>query len=408
MVPIYTFPQIWKKLFLNSGTCVLHSVHNFGPWSSPRSSPRVQSPGFVPSPFLSITSLLQFSGPADSDLIISISIMKFFEELFMNYTYTMGKIIMPLESTFPCECAGYNLDCPQLPCKCVNKQDCPQAQPLCAPGETKIEFVRGGVVRAWVTWEAYLGDIVHEVFQVVIKSATSAVEPTDDVAKLKALKEKWPNTRTMIQDQFMKREKRKGKAAVFDLLTERDAWRVLLDEYVDKAVNTISPVFASRGNQRGINETFQSLFCSKSGPFPPVSKKIVYLAGHPFQFKYVDCRGETDVEIGNETTLCDILRLYYGLRCAFTHGSVEKTLKCGALADFPEKPIQLIVKESEVHERAVVEHSFVELYEKIKSQGKEAEVTLNDLKNMISFLKQCASKLTVIMSDWLVEMGIQE
>ena len=49
------------------------------------------------------------------------------------------------------------------------------------------------------------------------------------------------------------------------------------------------------------------------------------------------------------------------------------------------------------------------LYEKIESDRKEAHITLNDLKIMISFLKQCARHMTVIVSNWLIqEMGIQD
>ena len=338
----------------------------------------------------------------------------------------MGKITMTVESTLPCKCA-HKQDCPKAVCKCVvtgNKQQdcCPQVEPR----EITLEVVRGGVVRAWVTWEAYLGDIVHKVFQVVIKSATSDVKPTDqhtttNVAILEALEKKWSNIRTMIQLQFEaglgEGEPKKAAATLFDILKGKVTWQKLLDEHVDKAVDAMSPVFDPRGS--GIDKTFQKLFCSKQNFFDqPVSNRIVNLAGHVFRFKYLYCaKGKTesetesfDVEIKCGTTLCDILRLYYGLRCAFTHGSVEKTLNNGVLTNFPWNPIQLIVKQgSKVCESAVVQDSLMELYKKIENQKTEVQVTLNDLKNMVSFLKQCASHLTVIMNNWLVkEMKIKD
>ena len=57
-----------------------------------------------------------------------------------------------------------------------------------------------------------------------------------------------------------------------------------------------------------------------------------------FHFEYLYCnKDETesvDVGISHTTTVCNILYVHYELRSARTHGSVEKTLRYGALTNF--------------------------------------------------------------------------
>lgn len=332
------------------------------------------------------------------------------EVLFQDYNLTMGKIITAVESTS------------RFPCNCGHKQGCPQAEredvatEFVRGGEyVATEFVRGGVVQAWVIWEAYLGDIVHGVFEAVIESATSDVAKCNNVAKLKALTTKWPKIRTMIQREFEVRQKKKNGAAVFDVLTEEVTWRVLLDDHVDEAVDSMSPIFVGEDENRdGIDKKFQYLFFGSNHKNSQlsisVSKEIIKKKSatqdEVFYFEYLYRNKESvNAEITCETTLRNILRLYYGLRCAFAHGSVERTVKKGVLKYFPDSSDKLIIvsQKSEECESVVIQDSLFKLYEEIKSHKKEAHVTLNDLKNMISFLKQCARHLTVIMNNWYKE-----
>ena len=107
--------------------------------------------------------------------------------------------------------------------------------------------------------------------------------------------------------------------------------------------------------------------------------------------------------INKEESLRQILQFYYGLRCAFLHRSAQMTFKRGALANFPsgDSAIKLIVehKTGEICESAIktVQRSFVELYEKIRM---DADIRLCDLQTMVSFLNQCATYLTINMTNW--------
>ena len=65
-----------------------------------------------------------------------------------------------------------------------------------------------------------------------------------------------------------------------------------------------------------------------------ISKRVVNFGGVCYKFRYSPSSynaGEAQVEIRDETTLCNILdlRLYYGLRCLFAHGKHDKTFKRG-------------------------------------------------------------------------------
>lgn len=325
---------------------------------------------------------------------------KVLEELFRAYTLSMGSLMTTVTSLKDCQC----------------KHDCERLGDPKFQEEVQVDLIRGGVVRAWVNWEAFLGNIIREVFRIVIGENDSTITVEADRAQLKDLVEKWSHIRTLIEKQLERRGKAAVAAAAFDLLVGEDNWRTLLCRFLDEAVDAMSPIFAPGGNNRGINDTFKELFRLKGKEFPLVSNNIVNLKDNVFQFEYHVETGEPpfDVVIKKEDSLHYMLCLYYGLRCALTHGSADKTFKRGALTDFSKKvsSIELIVKQREVCESAVVQDScsrmvqksLAELYAKIEKYTKEAVVTLCDLETMVSFLKQCAKHLTIIMTNWLEEL----
>lgn len=74
------------------------------------------------------------------------------------------------------------------------------------PNLAALEFIRGGVVRAWAAWEAYLSELVEETYEVALTLATR--ESQSSAAKLRNLTSKWPHSRIIIQNQIKQRLER--------------------------------------------------------------------------------------------------------------------------------------------------------------------------------------------------------
>ena len=236
-----------------------------------------------------------------------------------------------------------------------------------------MKLLRGSVTQAWVNWEAFLGNLIRAVFRLVIGENDVTRMAEEDQAQLKYLVEKQPTIRTMIENQL----KRRGKgAAAFELIVSKDNWRTLPSDFSDKAIDSMSPIFAPGGNHRSINDTFKELFHKKGRELPQISSSFVNSGDEKvFYFNYyLESQKPLKVVIKKEESLRQILQFYYGLRCAFSHRSVQMTFEQGALANFPSgnSAIKLIVehKTGKMCESAIktVLRSFVELhvYEKLK------------------------------------------
>lgn len=293
------------------------------------------------------------------------------------------------------------------------------------------EFVRGGIVRAWVVWEAFLGDLVKEAFDLAICISSSAHSAHQE--QLGLLIENWPVSRTILRTRIGQHMKTKttqrgrfegpdqdtsesGKTKVapeviaLNLLLEKDCWKKLLWEFMTSEVNKMSPVFVG---DAGINNTFSTLFHKKMCVSQDVVEYVHHVCttrdGEMFEFNGMSyhyqlrTRG-VNIIIKEVQGLHNILRLYYGLRCAFTHGSIDKTLNYGALSNFPEtaEGIKIVGTDGvggPVNEDVAA--SLSNLYYKVRTFGKDAVVYYADLLNMIRFLKLCARMLLYVIARWI-------
>ena len=94
--------------------------------------------------------------------------------------------------------------------------------------------------------------------------------------------------------------------------------------------------------------------------------------------------------------LCNISRLYYGLRCALVHGKHKKTLR-GALKDFPND-IAGFSMPSKNDER--VKEYYVKLYKRVAEYGRTAWVSYLDFVNLTRFYSSAAYFLMLSVARW--------
>ena len=248
------------------------------------------------------------------------------------------------------------------------------------------EFVRGGIVRAWVAWEAYISELLEEAFWKAIElggTCGCAAEP------IRFLKEKWPQSDT--QDCLAKLN------ADEDSLEDNSK----LKDHLEKILRPMAPVFVAR--QLGINKVFSKLF-DKAYEDVPSKILTVFSLKHedftcPFQFSD---NTSAWLVIKDKDGIRDVLRLYYGMRCVLTHGCVEKTLK-GCLREFPEKPEDLKVQghHSKSGDRSEkVSKYLTHLYHKIVAEKKNVLIEYVDLVNMTRFLNFLAIQLMFVLKLW--------
>ena len=116
----------------------------------------------------------------------------------------------------------------------------------------------------------------------------------------------------------------------------RNPWKFLLEEECDHHLKHLQvPLF---GGPNGIDKTFEML-AVKEKDKKSISKRVVNFGSVCYMFRYSPSSynaREAQVEIRDETTLNNILCLYYGLQCIFAHGKHDKTFKQGgSLSEFP-------------------------------------------------------------------------
>ena len=246
------------------------------------------------------------------------------------------------------------------------------------------EFIRGGVVRAWVAWEAYISELLEEAFWKAIeldRTCGFAAEP------IRFLKEKWPQSDT--QDCLAK------------LNAKEESSEDKLKDHLEKTLRPMAPVF-NAGRQPGINKVFSRLFDKEIGDVPSrILMMLPKYEGFTCHFQFSD-NTRALLVIKEQDGIRDVLRLYYGMRCVLTHGCVEKTLK-GCLREFPEKPEDLKVqglnlKSGDPSDK--VSKYLTSLYHKIVAEKKNVLIEYADLVNMRRFLKLLAIQLMCVLKLW--------
>ena len=284
--------------------------------------------------------------------------------------------------------------------------------------DTGMEFVRGGIVAIMSAWESYVHDLFEEAFEVVIKVCSTYGRETG----LRHLYKQWPPSRTIIQTEVERQAAQKHGSRVevlaFDLLLEADqesegekkTWEKLLNAHCDRVLHgkTLLPIFDSRGigrdNVMTIDELFRQLFqIKKKGK--SLSDILIEVGG----FKYV-IRIPENTEVTLEPAeasdrsavdaLCNISRLYYGLRCALVHGKHRKTLE-GALKGFPDNSDNFPMP---AQNDEVLKKYYVDLYERIKKYGRNADVSYLTFLNLTRFYSSAAYFLMLAIAKWFYDL----
>lgn len=275
----------------------------------------------------------------------------------------------------------------------INGYLCGPRGPLKPDEPTATEFIRGGFVRAWTLWETYITDLLEEAFVIAVQVGTRSVSGTE--THLAALTRKWPSCRTAIQEEIKRRMQGSmlsSEVVAFDLLNNADSWKEILKEFQERTLRKMVPVF---GGNDGIDNTFKKLFTSKN---ITISDELVTITQEHFQHYYQLPRDQScELTIKEGEGVRDVLRLYYGMRCAFSHGRQKKPE--GALTDFPDNIQDLKVEGTASGKQTeAVGETLLYLYKNI---GKDAIIDFADFVNMTRFLLRCARLLLLVIARWI-------
>ena len=202
------------------------------------------------------------------------------------------------------------------------------------------EFFRAGVIRTMVAWEAFIGDLMAEIFDIVaddlwndpnqrpdlrFKCILDSVTASDSIGK-------WFLHKVLDKQKVKYEEDYKAKAK----------------DHKEKYLRNIYPLLSLQNEecpkQGGcVDKTFLQLFYPD--PHGLVCQKHFQLSsfipgnGLKCAYTLVDDQGSTPptvtIWIKDNTLLRHMIRLYYGLRNVFSHGCSGRTLTTGALSYFP-------------------------------------------------------------------------
>lgn len=292
--------------------------------------------------------------------------------------------------------------------------------------ERGMEFVRGGMVAIMSAWEGYVHDLFKEAFGLIIDIYSTP--GTDQESSLSNLKSSpWRKCCTIIQEEVKHEAKTKHegcmKRLVYDLLLQEDEgtdceWRRMLDSYCDRLLHGKTlPKFSlpkiDGKNTMCIDELFQQLFLfqnefeeegsdsrnKKEKPKTRLSDIMIEVEEfsydirlpkiHKVTFKKSDCSAVQ--------ALCNISRLYHGIRCAFVHGKHQKAME-GPLAGFADN----FTMPAENDER--VKQYYINLYNRVKQYGRNAFVSYLTLVNLTRFYRTAAKSLKLALAKWVYDL----
>lgn len=135
-----------------------------------------------------------------------------------------------------------------------------------------------------------------------------------------------------------------------------------------------------------------------------ISSKLLKTGDFTIYYQVKDeSKCKCQMQIIDTEGICDVLRLYYGIRCAFTHGHHKKTLT-KTLQDFPHDANKLLVYTSgyaRTDSDDFVAENLMKLYYNVREYGKDAQVGYVDLVNIWRFLMKCAERLRLALSNWI-------
>ena len=110
-------------------------------------------------------------------------------------------------------------------------------------------------------------------------------------------------------------------------------------------------------------------------------------------YSFISSSGENgQVSFQSVETINDVLRLYYGARCIFSHGLPSRTMNEGAMRDFPTKEE---LKDGVGY--PPVARNLIKLYDQLKTSGRKGVFTYLDLCMMYRFFR-LANRLMVAVA----------
>ena len=284
--------------------------------------------------------------------------------------------------------------------------------------DTGMEFVRGGIVAIMSAWESYVHDLFEEAFAVVTDVSSRY---RCDESSLARLQDRWPACRTIIENEIKQQAAQKCKDHVevltYELLQEGDqqsgsrkkTWKIMMDAHCDRVLHgkTLLPIFSCRGigreNTMSMDELFRQLFKVERQE-KSLSDILIEIGVFSFEImmpgtRRVSLKPAQSSDRSAVEALCNISRLYYGLRCAFVHGKHRKTLE-GALKDFPDNPdsFPLPTQNDEI------KTYYVNLYKRIKEHGRKADVSYLTFINLSRFYGTAAYALMLAIAKWFYDL----
>lgn len=136
----------------------------------------------------------------------------------------------------------------------------------------------------------------------------------------------------------------------------------------------------------------------KSKPHSEVSQ-AVKLMGVMYHF-ICSCGKIGNVNFQLRQAVNDVLRLYYGARCVFSHGLSRRTLDDGAMQRFPDE--DTLRQGLEFGPAAA---DLLSIYRRLKTQGRLASFSYLDLVMMYRFFARLANRLMVAVALQLCDMS---
>ena len=312
--------------------------------------------------------------------------------------------------------------------------------------ETGQEFIRGGIVAIMAAWESYVHDLFQEAFYILLEVGSSKYRSLDDLHKF------WPTCRTIIQDEIKRRAcaEKKGdhvEVVAYDLLCAAEkssevtggekVWFQLLRTHCESVLDkkTLLPIFSPQDSEEWamtIDELFRQLF-KISKKSKRLSEILIEVGGFEYNiltpadgsarpvradvhltYLASDCSqaianepsiSDRTQAVATETlnrsqaieALCNITRLYYGLRCTLVHGKHKKTLQ-GALKNFPKDSASFCMPSMN---KTKIREYYVKLYRKVEKDGRRASMSYLEFLNLTRFYRSAAYFLMLALARWI-------
>ena len=271
--------------------------------------------------------------------------------------------------------------------------------------------LRGSFISIMGTWEKYVKDILKEtvetVFECIARNDSAQValaqSSSQDIFR-KAIahhvvhdKQDAPGVEKKTKRKIANLSKREVSTVEMsvDLLVQPDLWKNVLVTYKQSLLGRCDcKVYPFFSGDDGIDSKFKSLFETASS----LSEIVVEMGPIKYRFRNIVKRNDEPIELATSQSINDLLRLYYGARCAFAHGGNEKTFQPGgALHDFPTKEV---FQERIGKGPADLLYS---IYKNARDYGDTAWVFYNNLVNLQRSIRAIAFRLFGAISKWVYD-----